>query len=413
MITALIIFVIVYSLISVRGIERLKINRTRAALLGAAAMIIFGVVAPTMAFDAINYDVIFLLLGMMALVVGLEYCGLFEIISDWLLSNFAPGPKLLGAVMVLNAFMAAIVLNDAVVLLFTPIIIRCCASMKIDPVPYLVGTMLSANIGSVATAIGNPHNAYIVSESGITFMQFIVHQLPVTLVCLPAAYIMLLLFFRKRLTAFVITDIRENERVTVDKGRLLFLLTVTGVTFVGFAISGPLGIMMCVPAMIAGAISIIVILTKDNERLKWTFQRIDWGILLFFIGLFIIMKGVEVSGILGAIAELIPGFGHGETPTLASTAGFVAIISNLVSNMPSVILIFNLIPQTEAFWYTLAASSTLAGNATLLGSACNIIVAEKAAAEGIKINFWKFMLVGIPITVVTILLQLGVHSIIF
>lgn len=216
-------------------------------------------------------------------------------------------------------------------------------------------------------------------------MQFIVHQLPVTLVCLPAAYVMLLLFFRKRLTAFVITDIRENKRITVDKGRLLFLLAVTGVTFVGFAISGPLGIMMCVPAMIAGAISIIVILTKDKERLKWAFQRIDWGILLFFIGLFIIiMKGVGVSGILGAIAELIPGFGQGETPTSASTAGFVAIISNLVSNMPSVILIFNLIPQTEAFWYTLAASSTLAGNATLLGSACNIIVAEKLRQKVLK-----------------------------
>ena len=126
--------------------------------------------------------------------------------------------------MCLNALLAALVLNDAVVLLFTPIIIRCCASLKADPVPYLVGTMISANIGSVATAIGNPQNAYVVSESGISFMQFLANQLPVALVCLPVAYVMLLIFFRKRLSATVVTDLDNGERIAVDKKRLGILI---------------------------------------------------------------------------------------------------------------------------------------------------------------------------------------------
>lgn len=412
MIVALMIFVVTYALISVRGNKKLKINRTGAALLGAAAMVIFGIVTPMMALNSINYDVLLLLLGMMGLVVGLEYCGLFEIISDWLTSKFAAGPKMLAAVMCLNALLAALVLNDAVVLLFTPIIIRCCATLKADPVPYLVGTMISANIGSVATAIGNPQNAYIVSESGISFMQFLANQLPVALVCLPIAYFMLLLFFRKRLSATVETEPDGEERMDIDRARLGILLTVAFLTFVGFAFSGELGISMGVPAIMAGAISIIVVVTKDMRRSSWAVRRIDWSILLFFVGLFILMKGVEVSGLLNELTELMPGFGQGETPTIASTAGLAALLSNLVSNVPSVMLLSAMIPQTDAFWYTLAASSTLAGNATLLGSACNIIVAENAAAKGIKIDFWKFMAIGIPITAVTILAELAVHSVI-
>lgn len=412
MITALLIFVVTYALISVRGNRKLKIGRTGAALLGAMAMIIFGVVTPMMALGSINYNVILLLLGMMALVVGLEYCGLFEIISDWLISRFTAGPKLLAAIMCLNALLAALVLNDAVVLLFTPIIIRCCATLKADPVPYLVGTMISANIGSVATAIGNPHNAFIVSESGITFIEFAANQLPVALVCLPVAYVMLLLFFRKRLSATVDTDSDGEERMAIHRFRLGILMVVAFLAFVGFAVSGPLGIPMSVPALIAGAIAIIIVISKDTVRIRWVVHRIDWSILLFFVGLFILMKGVEVSGLLGDLTELIPGFGQGESPTMASTAGLAALLSNLVSNVPSVVLLSGMIPQTDAFWYTLAASSTLAGNATLLGSACNIIVAEKAASKGIKIDFWKFMVIGIPITVVTILLELAVHSII-
>lgn len=412
MITALLIFVITYALISVRGNRKLKIGRTGAALLGAAAMIIFSVVSPMMAVDSINYNVILLLLGMMALVAGLEYCGLFEIISDWLMSRHHAGPKLLGVIMCLNALLAALVLNDAVVLLFTPIIIRCSASLKADPVPYLVGTMISANIGSVATAIGNPQNAYVVSESGISFIQFLVNQLPVALVCLPVAYFMLLIFFRKRLAATVVTDLDDEEHIAVDKTRLGILAGVALLAFIGFAVSGPLGIMICVPALIAGAIAVAVILSKDVKRGKWVLHRIDWSILLFFVGLFVLMKGVQASGLLGNIADIVPGFGSGESPTLMATAGFSAIVSNLVSNVPAVMLLSGMIPQTDAFWYTLAASSTLAGNATLLGSACNIIVAEKAAAKGIKIDFWKFMAIGIPITVVTIVLELVVHSII-
>ncbi len=413
MITALIIFAVTYALISLRGNKRLKIGRTGAALLGAAAMIVFGVVTPMTALGSVNTDVLFLLMGMMALVVGLEYCGFFEIISDWMISRFAAGPKLLAVIMCLNALLSALMLNDAVVLLFTPIVIRCCIALKADLVPYLVGTMISANIGSVATAIGNPQNAFIVSEHGISFMQFLANQLPTALVCLPIAYFMLLLFFRRRLSTVVDSESEDEERMNIDRTRLGILLFVALLTFVGFAFSGKLGIPMSVPALIAGAIALIVVISKEPEKSGWAIRRIDWSILLFFIGLFILMKGVEVSGLLSELTELTPGFGQGETPTLASTAGLAILLSNLVSNVPAVMLLNGMIPQVDVFIYTLAASTTLAGNATLLGSACNIIVAEKAAARGIKIDFWKYMVIGIPIAVVTVFVNVMIHSFIF
>lgn len=156
--TALAIFLVTYILISVSGSKRVKLNRPDAALLGAAAMILFGVVTLGSAFESINFNLIFLLIGMMTLAIGLEYCGLFEIISDKVTSKVPPGPKLLAVVMILSATFAALIMNDATVLLLTPIVIRCCISMDADPIPYLFGTMMAANIGSLSTAVGNPKN---------------------------------------------------------------------------------------------------------------------------------------------------------------------------------------------------------------------------------------------------------------
>ncbi|MGI6472734.1 MAG: SLC13 family permease [Candidatus Methanomethylophilaceae archaeon] len=411
--TALIIFVITYALISVRGGKRIKISRSNAALLGGVAMILFGVVSLTSAFESINFNLIFLLLGMMSLAIGLEYCGLFEIISNRVTSKVPPGPKLLAVVMALSAMFAALIMNDATALLLTPVVIRACMSLDADPLPYLMGTMMGANIGSLSTAVGNPKNAFIVSESGISFIDFTLHQLPIVLISLPIVFFILAMVFRKRLKAKVITENNDDEVLNLDKTRLIFLSIVSIFTFIGFILSSMLGISLCIPAVIAGLISVAVILSKDRKRTKWIIHKIDWHIPVFFIGLFILMDGVATSGLLDKIADLIPGFGPGEIPSYAATSALVLLLANLISNLPAIVLIINIVPQTDMFFYTLSASATLAGNATLLGSACNIIVSEKAAAKGIDINFWKHMSIGIPVTFITIAIQLLVHSVIF
>ncbi len=225
-----------------------------------------------------------------------------------------------------------------------------------------------------------------------------------------AVYMMLTVIFRKRLKAEVFTEYEEEEQRGVDRPRLVFLSAVTLITFAGFVMSSRLGIKMCVPAVAAGLISVIVILSKERTRVKWILGKINWRILFFIMGLFIVMSGVASSGLLDRIVDIMPGFGEGETPSFAATSGLVAVLANLISDLPTIILITDIVPQTDAYFYTLSAAITLAGNATLLGSACNIIVSEKAAASGIRINFWKHMAVGIPVTVVTIAIQLMVHS---
>lgn len=314
--------------------------------------------------------------------------------------------------MILSATFAALIMNDATVLLLTPIVIRCCISMDADPIPYLFGTMMAANIGSLSTAVGNPKNAFITSEAGLSFIEFTLHQLPIVLISLPVVFFILAAVFRKRLKAKVVTKNNDDEILEVDKPRLIIMAIVVILTFTGFILSSKFGIMLCIPAIFAGLVSAAVILTKDRKRSKWIVQRIDWHIPVFFIGLFILMDGVATSGLLDHIADFIPGFGPGETPSYAATSGFVALLANLVSNLPAILLIIKIIPQTDAYFYTLSASATLAGNATLLGSACNIIVSEKAAGKGIRISFLKHMAIGIPITFITIMIQLLVHSII-
>lgn len=399
---ALSIFLLTYVLIMVRLPGKLRIGRGVAALIGLTLMILLGVVSVTEAWRSIDFDVLFLLIGMMVLVVGLEYCGLFEVISKILVDRFRTRKALLAGIMGISALLAALVLNDAVVLLFTPIVIRTCAKIRADPIPYIVGMLMSANIGSVATAIGNPQNAYIVSFAGLGFIDFSLHLAPVALACMPVAYLIVYAVFRKRIEAEVETKVHKEEPAEIDITRLRFIIFVMVAMFAGFIISSFVGVPLYVPAVCAAAVAVIVVLSKDRTRGPWVVKRVDWSIIAFFIGLFVVMEGVSVSGLLGEISALFPGFGPGETPTILSLSLFSLVLSNLVSNVPAVMLLSNLMPpDPEILWYVLAGASTLGGNATFLGSAANVIVAESAERYGVEIDLIRLMAIGIPMAAVT------------
>lgn len=399
---ALIIFLLTYVLLTVRLPGRFRIGRGTAALIGSVLMILFGVVTLSGAWQSIDFDVLFLLIGMMVLVAGLEYCGLFEVISGLLVDKFRTRKGLLAGIMGISALLAALILNDAVVLLFTPIVIRTCARIRADPIPYVVGMLMSANIGSVATAIGNPQNAYIASFAGLDFIDFSLHLAPVAIVCMPVAYLMIYAVFRKRIEADVETGMCYEEPAEIDTKRLRFMVLVMIAMFAGFIASGFTGMPLYVPAVAAAAVAVMVVLSKDRTQGPRIVKRVDWSIIAFFIGLFVVMDGVSASGLLSEIASLFPGFGPGETPAVLSLSAFSLVLSNLVSNVPAVMLLSNMMPiDSGTLWYVLAAASTLGGNATFLGSAANVIVAESAECYGVEINLVKLMAVGIPAAVVT------------
>lgn len=392
-----------------------ELKRSYVALIGALLMILIGAVSLQGAINYIRFDIIFLLIGMMFLVAGLEYTGFFTLISDILLKHSKTKVRLLAIIMAVSAVLTMVTLNDAVALMFTPIVIRCCMKIDTNPIPYLIGMLISVNLGGVATAIGNPQNAFIASKAGIDFVTFSVYSLPISVLCMIAAFFIIWLFFRKQLSKPYDYDKNvENMDRAKDK-RMWVMIAITVITFVFFIASGPLGIKIWQIAVAAGIASLIVVMTSSVKEVKWMVKRVDWHIVLFFIGLFVVIGGAKNAGLISSIASLIPGFGPGETPGIISITVLSSILCNLVSNVPSVVVISEMLPLGNiSSWITLAASSTIAGNATLLGSASNIIVAERAEKMKVGgISYFKFLSVGMLVTLVSLAIMLVLISLFF
>lgn len=311
---------------------------------------------------------------------------------------------MLAAIMLISAVLSAIALNDAAVLMLTPIVIRCCQRTNANPIPFLIGLMMSANIGSISTAVGNPQNAYILSASGMDFVTFSQYSIPISIVCLLLTYIILIVIFRKGLNEGFDSDgkVPDTDR-PVMKGRMYLMIVITMLTFVGFICSSVGGYKICMVSLIAGLISLIVIASTEPKDAIWAMKRVDWHVLLFFIGLFIVIGGASNSGMISEISSSFPGFREGDTLSITSLSVFTVVLSNIVSNVPAVMLITEMISEpTTVMFIALAASSTLAGNTTLIGSVANIIVAEKSEHYGIRIDFFRFMFVGMIVTIVTV-----------
>ena len=427
---ALAIFLVTYALISIRRFPKVKVDRPAAALIGAGLMILFGVVEPGRALQAINMDILVLLVGMMILVAGLELCGFFEWVSLRMIRYSKNQFMFLVLTMVVTGALSALVLNDTIVLLFTPIIIRTCRMLKSNPVPFLVAEAIAANIGSVATAVGNPQNAYIATKTGMSFVDFSIRLLPVSIVCMLVAIAVLYLFYRKDIekgsaqefrrrilaegwTAFEEELVKGDESTTSGirkmkerKPGLYLLLGVTAATFAAFVLNHFIGAPIAVIAFIAGVIALFAVPLVTDVKSKEMLAGVDWSIILFFVGLFVVLQGVKDSSLLADISDFFPGFGTDEKPTVAWLTALSALLSNLVSNVPAVLLLGEMIPLSDhQLWLALASSSTLAGNATILGAAANVIVVEKAEAKGVEINFWKFTLVGFPIAMLTLFIS--------
>jgi Na+/H+ antiporter NhaD/arsenite permease-like protein len=427
---ALAIFLVTYALISIRRFPGIHIDRAAAALIGAALMIIFGVVKPGDVMSSINLDILFLLIGMMLLVAGLELCGFFEWVSLRMIKYSKNQFSFLVLTMAVTGALSALVLNDTIVLLFTPIIIRTCRILKSNPVPFLVAEAISANIGSVATEVGNPQNAYVATTTGISFIDFSAKLVPVSIVCMLVAIAIIYIVFRKDIERGSAQEFRkrinadgwkrlEEELVNGDETSsscyrnlrkrriaLFALLIITGGTFAAFIANHVLGASIAVIALVGGVLALFVAPLLSDVKSKDMLSGVDWSIILFFVGLFIVIQGVRESSLLSDVKNFFPGFSDGHQPTIAWLTALSALLSNLVSNVPAVLLLGALIPVNQSqLWIALASSSTLAGNATILGAAANIIVAEKAERKGVDISFWKFTLVGFPIAMITLLVS--------
>ena len=378
-------------------------------------MIVLGLLPADQVFAAIDLDIIGLLLGMMIIVSCLEIVGLFDHVSFLLVRGCGDLFTFLWVSMGATALLSALILNDTVVLMFTPIIIKVCRSLEANPVPFLVGEALAANIGSVATGVGNPQNAYILIRSGISFPDFAMALTPLALMSLVLAVLMVALVFKKELFDGGFGKPRGIDRCrpldrsggTRMQTPFYMVLGVLALVFFGFIISPLLHVPISLIAFLGGCFLLLALpLFKKDTGTTPILRGVDWTLLLFFVGLFILLKGVETSGLMSLLLRSFEDLGAG-VAGVAGLSTVSAVLSNLISNVPAVMLLAPAIPAgNDTLWLALATSSTLAGNATILGAAANIIVVEKGLGMGVEVRLWDFMKAGLPVTLVTLLISI-------
>ena len=413
-----------------------RIHKTKIALLGATLMILFPILTQDEAFHSrrfgVDYNVIFLLISMMVIVNIMSTSGVFQ----WAAVKAAKIGKgrpmqIMTIFVVLTAVASAFLDNVTTVLLLAPVTLLIAEELDIDPVPFLIAEILSANIGGTATLIGDPPNIIIASRAELSFLDFVVHLAPAVLVMLVGLLFALRILFGRKLQ---VSESKRQRIMQMDESQLIKdaalakrSAAVLLLTIVGFLLHGALHYQ---PATIAlGGAALLLLISKQSPRK--VFSEVEWPTIFFFIGLFIMVGGIAKVGLIGDISQLVIDYTDPSPDDMFKTTmtvlWFSAGASAFVDNIPYVATMAPLIqdmansvlhggtadpanlpletlhhPVLMPVWWALALGSCLGGNGTPIGASANVIVLEIAERSGIVITFLKFMAYGIPTVVLTL-----------
>jgi Na+/H+ antiporter NhaD/arsenite permease-like protein len=371
-----------------------RMNRATIVLVGSTILIIIGAITLDQAYSAIDLDTIVLIFAMMILNINFRLAGFFSLITSKITKLAGTPLQLLSLVIFTSGILSALFLNDTIVLMLTPLILEIVIALRLNPMPYLMALATAANIGSAATIVGNPQNMLIGTSSGISFNDFFIKLFPASFSGLFIIWLIIYIIYRK--------DFQSKKRFEKIEIRLriykplLIKSTIAVVLMIVLFISD-----VTIPLAALGVASFLLF----TRRLKpeRVFKEVDWSILVFFSGLFIVTASIETSGLLNYLLEYAGEFLRGGIISLSLSS---AVLSNLVSNVPAVMLLKPLIPLLEnpdIGWLTLAMATTFAGNFTLLGSVANLIVAETAKHNGVQLSFKEYLKAGIPITILSLI----------
>jgi len=389
------IFAITYILISGRQLKILPLNRPAAALLGAVLMIATGVMTPERAYRAINYDTLVLLLGMMLISAYLYLAHFFEWAADGVLSFSRTPARLLLYLTLASGILSALLVNDTVCLMLTPLVVAVIRRGKLPLLPYLVALATSANIGSVATLVGNPQNMIIGHFSRISFPEFSRSLLPAAVIGLAINFFILRFGFRKMLGRAAI-DRAEHLVPKLERGLFALVCVVLIAIFAGFLA----GLNLAWTAM-AGAVLVMVLARRDTHDVL---KLVDWHLLLFFAALFVVVDGLSDTGLPDGIYSRLQSIFGSSVPAQAWNLTWFSVVgSNVFSNVPFVLVAGNWIArfaEPALMWKVLALATTFAGNLTIVGSVANMIVVE-SARDHIQVGFWDYARFGVPVTILT------------
>ena len=394
------IFAFTYFVLAVGNFPGLKLDRTGAALAGALLMVATGSLSEPDALAAIDFHTLLLLLGMMIIVANLRISGAFALVARWLLERAHVGYGLLAMTVLASGVLAAFFINDVVCLSLAGPLIEVARILEIDAAPLLLALATGSNIGSVATITGNPQNMIVAGFAGIGYSAFAIRLAPVALAGLLVDYAVIAALYHRRLSRLRLRDDLHMPAPPPERRyHLVKSSIVAGVVLVLFAMGYPTHLV----ALGGGAILLFTRHTQPHE----VYEQIDWTLLVMFAGLFIVVRGAETTHLL---EDLVRAVGPERLKNVAVLSVGSAVLSNLVSNVPAVLLFKPIYPQIRQGMSTglvLASASTFAGNLTLLGSIANLIVVEQARREGIQIRFVDYLKVGLPVTIVTLAMDIA------
>jgi len=391
LLTAAVIFAATYVVVALGRAPGIRLDRTGAAVVGAAFMVAFHVVTPERAYAMVDLGTLVLLFGTMVIVGHLRLAGFFRWVAAGVARRAASPRQLLAGLVAVSGLFSAVFVNDTICLALTPLVLEVSSALGVRATPYLLALATASNVGSTATLTGNPQNMLIGVASGIHYRAFCAALAPVALLGLLIDFLVIAFVFRRELAAPFPT--RAEPRARLHPFLTLKSLAASAAMIAWFFA----GANVSMVAFTAGA---ALLLTRRVKPEK-VFLEINWNLLVLFAGLFVVVGAAREAGVTGVLFDLVHARqAHG----VASFAAAVAVMSNLVSNVPAVMLFSHLVPELpdpRRAWLVLAMASTLAGNLTVVGSIANLIVVE-GARKLCPISFREYLKVGVPVTLLTL-----------
>ena len=408
---AVVTFLIAYVFIATE-----KVNRVAVVCAGAAVMVLIGATNAEAAFysheTGIDWNVIFLLLGMMIIVSVVHKTGLFEFLAVKAIQLAKGEPrKAFIYILILTAVASALLDNVTTILLVVPMTFLITKYLKVNPIPFILGEVFISNIGGAATLIGDPPNIIIGSKANLSFNDFLIHMTPIAAAATIVVIPLLVFMFRNALKnqPEERLEAMKLEAKTFIKDTLLLKksLFVLAIVLIGFVLHSALHLEPSMVAMMGAGLLVLISKLKPNEFA----MDVEWETLVFFAGLFIMVGALVNVGALGLFADAISAW-VGDDASLAAGALVVvsAVISGIVDNIPYVTSMIPVVQQlndsiagisNDGLWWALALGADFGGNMTIIGASANVVAIGLAYANGIKISFWQFAKFGIPVTIVS------------
>lgn len=407
---------IVIFLLVMAAIVSEKVHRAAASLAGAVILLATHVLTVDSAIEHVDVNTVGVLVGMMLFVAVVKNSGLFEYIAIKSAKLTHGKPWAIMAVFaIITAVLSAFLDNVTTVLLVGPMTLAITSILNVNPIPFMLTQILASNMGGTATLIGDPPNIMIGSEAGLGFADFILNTAPIVVIIMAASLLCFYLMFGRKLKVSddamqAVMELDENRAIK-DKSLLIKSVVMIGLVVIGFMFHSSLGMESCTIALLAAVIMMIV----GKQDVEDVIMGVEWSTILFFIGLFVVVGGMEETGVIDQLATLLIGMTGGNMVlTMLIILWVSAIVSSFLDNIPFVATLIPMILAIQAesgmdvtpLWWALSLGACLGGNGTLIGASANVVLSGISNKNGYPITFMSYLKVGFPMMILSVAISM-------